>query len=139
MRVLFNTTFGLLGIFDIATSMGFEKHNEDFGQTLGRWGVGDGVYLVLPVLGPSNLRDTVGLVVDNSTFDPIYHIDHIPTRNSMIVVEAVDNRSDLLGASNVLEQAAPDRYDFLKEAYLQNRRNAVSDQEGGLGELAPPE
>ena len=127
LRVLVNTTLGIFGIFDVATRMGFEKHNEDFGQTLGRWGIDSGPYLVLPVLGPSTLRDTVGIVVDNSAFDPIYQIDHIPSRNSLIVVEGVDNRAELLGASKVLEKAALDRYNFLKESYLQKRENDVQD------------
>lgn len=127
LRVLFNTTFGLLGIFDIATSMGYERHDEDFGQTLGYWGVGNGPYLVLPVLGPSTVRDITGLVIDNVAFDPIYHIDHIPTRNSLIVAEGISDRAALLSASNVLEKAALDKYDFLKESYLQKRESAVKD------------
>ncbi len=126
-RVLVNTTIGILGIFDVASTMGFEKHDEDFGQTLGYWGVGNGPYLVLPILGPSTLRDVTGILVDNFNFDPIYQIDYIPTRNSLLLTEALDNRADLLGASAVLDKAALDRYDFLKESYLQKREFAVKD------------
>ena len=133
-RVLFNTTFGLLGLFDFATGMGYEKHDEDFGQTLGHWGVSSGPYLMLPIYGPSTLRDTAGKFVDASLFDPIYKIDHIPSRNGLRVIEGVDIRADLLGASSVLEQAALDRYNFLKESYFQQRSHAISD-----GELTFPE
>ena len=134
MRVLLNTTIGLLGIFDVASSMGFEKHDEDFGQTLGHWGVNPGPYIMLPFYGPSSLRDATGRVIDASCFDPIYQIDHIPTRNTLRAIEGVDNRADLLGASNVLEQAALDRYNFLKESYFQQREHDVND-----GDLTFPE
>lgn len=127
VRVLVNSTLGIFGLFDVATGMGFDKHDEDFGQTLGYWGIGNGPYLMLPVLGPSTLRDTTGLLVDVSLFDPVYQIDHVPTRNSLIVVDAIDRRADLLGVSKVLERAALDKYDFIKESYLQKRSNEVKD------------
>lgn len=127
VRVIVNSTIGLLGFLDVASSMGFDKHNEDFGQTLGYWGVGNGPYLVLPFLGPSTLRDTAGLVVDSLAFDPIYWVDHVPTRNSLIAVKTVDTRADLLGASKVLEEAAPDKYDFHKESYFQKREYDIND------------
>jgi phospholipid-binding lipoprotein MlaA len=130
MRVLLNSTIGLLGLFDVASTIdGLEKHNEDFGQTLGYWGVGAGPYLMLPIFGPSTLRDVTGRVVDTAVFDPIYYIDHIPTRNSLIGVNVVDKRADLLGASKVLEEAALDRYDFIKESYFQQREDAINDGE----------
>ena len=129
MRVLVNSTIGLLGLFDVASTMGLEKHNEDFGQTLGYWGVGAGPYLMLPIFGPSTLRDTTGRFVDTAVFDPIYYIDHIPTRNSLIGVNVVDKRADLLGASKVLEEAALDRYNFVKESYFQQREDAINDGE----------
>jgi len=133
-RVLLNSTIGLLGLFDVASNMGFEKHDEDFGQTLGHWGVGAGPYLVLPILGPHTLRHTAGRIVDANVFDPIYYVDHIPTRNTMLGVKAVDQRADLLGASSVLEEAALDRYNFIKESYFQQRENKI-----GNGELTFPE
>ncbi len=132
-RVTVNSTAGLLGLMDVAGNMGLPKHREDFGQTLGYWGVGAGPYLVLPFLGPSTLRDTVGMSVDQ-VFDPVYSIDHTATRNSLLVTEAVDRRADLLGASNILEKAALDRYSFLKESYFQRREAAIND-----GQLAFPE
>lgn len=128
-RVLVNSTIGLLGLFDVASNMGLEKHDEDFGQTLGYWGVGAGPYLVLPILGPSTLRDATGRFVDTSVFDPIYYIDHIPTRNSLIGVNVIDKRADLLGASRILEEAALDRYNFVKESYFQQREDAINDGE----------
>jgi phospholipid-binding lipoprotein MlaA len=134
LRVLINSTLGVLGLFDVATKMGFEKHDEDFGQTLGYWGLGHGPYLVLPVLGPSSVRDATGRLVDASAFDPLYQVDHIPTRNSLRALQAIDRRSDLLGATSVFEQAALDKYNFLKESYFQQRENAVND-----GELTFPE
>ncbi len=130
VRFVVNSTVGLLGLIDVASDMGLPKHREDFGQTLGYWGMGSGPYLVLPFLGPSTLRDTVGLVVDRQNFDPINDIDHTVTRNSLTVIEAIDRRADLLGASNFFEKAALDRYSFLKEAYFQRRQTDIAD--GGM-------
>jgi len=125
-RILINTTAGLLGIFDVATEAGLEKHDEDFGQTLGRWGVGDGPYLVLPFLGSRNLRDTVGLVVDYKT-DPVTYIEPTRDRNLVQGTLIIARRSELLGASRVLEVAALDEYEFVRDAYLQRRRNLIYD------------
>lgn len=127
-RVLVNTTVGVAGFFDVATRFGLERHDEDFGQTLGRWGVGDGPYLVLPLLGPSNLRDAVGRVVDATT-DPLAYVSKVRVRNSLRGTRAVDQRADLLDASKILATAALDPYDFVREAYLQRRRNRVHDGE----------
>jgi len=125
-RVLVNTTIGLLGIFDAATPLGLEKHNEDFGQTLGWWGVGEGPYIVLPIFGPSNVRDTFGLVVDVFT-DPITYIEPTRDRNIVWGVRAVNRRSELLEATTVLETAALDKYQFVRDASLQRRRSLVHD------------
>ena len=127
LRVVVNSTVGILGFIDVASNMGLEKHDEDFGQTLGYWGMGSGPYLVLPVIGPSTVRDTTGLLVDATTFDPLFQVDHVPTRNSLKFVKAVDRRADLLGASSVLEEAALDKYNFLKESYFQQRENEIND------------
>lgn len=126
MRVVFNTTFGIAGIFDVATSFGLEKHDEDFGQTLGYWGVGDGPFLMLPFLGPSNVRDTVGLAAYYQ-LDPVTNLDHIPTRNSLTALRAVDHRARLLDAEKVLDEAALDPYTFLRDAYIQHRRSVIHD------------
>jgi phospholipid-binding lipoprotein MlaA len=126
MRVAINTTFGFFGIIDWASDMGLEKHNEDFGQTLARWGVGDGAYLVLPLLGPSTLRDTAALPVDWEG-DPVLWHTPVDERNALTATRTVARRADLLGASSTLEAAALDRYTFLREAFLQRRRNLVYD------------
>ncbi len=125
-RVLINTTIGVAGFFDVATHFGLEKHNEDFGQTLGYWGVGDGPYLVLPILGPSNLRDTVARFVDYRT-DPITYVRSMRLRNSLWGTRALSQRADLLDTSKILEVAALDPYEFLRDAYLQRRRSLVYD------------
>lgn len=125
-RFAFNSTLGIFGINDVASDMGFEKHNEDFGQTLGRWGVGSGPYLVLPILSSSTLRDGVGTVADIYA-DPVGDIRPIRLRNAAVVLHFVSVRADLLDASRILEQAALDQYAFQREAYLQRRRSLVYD------------
>lgn len=125
-RFTFNSTFGLLGLFDVASHMDLPKHNEDFGQTLGRWGVGSGPYLVLPLLGPSTLRDGPALVADWQV-DPISQVEGTPERWGVISLKAVDTRAGLLRASRILDTAALDRYVFLRDAYLQRRENQVYD------------
>jgi phospholipid-binding lipoprotein MlaA len=126
VRFVFNTVFGVFGINDVASDFGIEKHDEDFGQTFGRWGVGEGAYLVLPILGPSTLRDGVGTGLDLYT-DPVGEVHPNRIRNSAIVVRAVGKRADLLDAGRILEEAALDKYVFLRDAYLQRRRNQVYD------------
>jgi phospholipid-binding lipoprotein MlaA len=125
-RVVVNTTIGLLGLLDVATNFGLEKHNEDFGQTLGYWGVSDGPFLMLPLLGPSNLRDAVGRVVDYKA-DLVAYVDPTRDRNILQGARAVSQRAGLLEASKILEAAALDPYEFLRDAYIQRRRNLVYD------------
>ena len=125
-RVAVNSTIGLLGFIDVATKMGLEKHDEDFGQTLGYWGVGNGAYVVLPFFGPSTVRDTAGLAVDLKTY-PLAYVEPVHDRNALLGARVVSKRSELLGASNVLEAAALDPYAFLRDAYLQRRRALVYD------------
>lgn len=125
-RVAVNTTVGVLGVFDVATKFGMEKHNEDFGQTLGYWGMGDGPFVMLPLLGPSNLRDTVGRVADFK-LDPITYVDPSRDRNILWGSRFVSDRANFLGTSKILETAALDPYEFLRDAYLQRRRNLVHD------------
>ncbi|MFH1043855.1 MAG: VacJ family lipoprotein [Pseudomonadota bacterium] len=126
-RFAMNTTAGILGLFDIASNAGLEKHNEDFGQTLGRWGVGGGAYVVLPILGPSNVRDGVSRLLVDWHGDPIWHVGNIPTRNELIGVRAVDNRANLLDVSRLAEEAALDHYAYVRDAYLQRRRSLIYD------------
>lgn len=128
MRVLVNTAFGLGGLLDIGSEAGLQKHNEDFGQTLGKWGVGSGPYVVLPLLGPSTLRDTAAMPVDFQT-DPWFYVDPTSVRISGAVTRVVDQRAVLLGASTLLEEAALDRYVFVRDAYLQRRQSKVYDGE----------
>jgi phospholipid-binding lipoprotein MlaA len=125
-RVVVNSTIGLLGFIDFATDFGLEKHNEDFGQTLGYWGVGNGPYLMLPLFGPSNLRDTAGRFVDYRT-DPLTYVESMRARNVLWGVRMISNRADLLDTSKILDAAALDPYEFLRDAYLQRRRNLVHD------------
>ncbi|HEX2566656.1 MAG TPA: MlaA family lipoprotein, partial [Burkholderiales bacterium] len=106
--------------------LGLEKHNEDFGQTFGRWGVGDGPYLVLPILGSSTLRDGIGTGIDIYA-DPVGDFRPIELRNSAVVLRLVNTRADLLDASRILEEAALDKYTFQRDAYLQRRRSLIYD------------
>jgi len=125
-RVLVNSTLGILGLFDVASPMGLDKHNEDFGQTLGRWGVGSGPYLVVPLMGPSTIRDVLGRPVDS--YAGYYrYVEHIPTRNVLFGVELIAVRESLLNTSKTLEEASLDRYQFLRDAYLQRRLSQVYD------------
>ncbi len=125
-RFIINSTVGILGIFDVATPAGLEKHEEDFGQTFGRWGANPGAYVVLPVFGPRNVRDSFGLLVD-VLVDPVGHVSKVPTRNTLAGVRLISDRSALLAADKVIEEAALDKYSYMRDAYLQRRRNLVFD------------
>ena len=124
---LLNTTVGVLGIFDVAGHAGYKRGNEDFGQTLGAWGIGQGPYVVLPIIGPSTVRDGTGLLIDFNVTDPIAYIDHVPTRNRLYGTLFVDTRANLLGVEKVLDEAALDEYSYVRDAYLQRRQNLVYD------------
>jgi len=126
MRLNVNTIFGLGGLLDIATEAGIERHNEDFGQTLGRWGVPSGPYLVLPLLGPSTVRDASVLPIDRAG-DPLTYVDGGLARGSLMVLRVVDTRSNFLRASQLLDDAALDKYSFTRDAHLQRRANDVYD------------
>lgn len=136
MRFSINTVFGLGGLLDIATEAGIPRTRIDFGQTLGRWGMPAGPYVVLPILGPSSVRDTAGLVVDSAA-DPVGDINNVANRNSLYTLRAVDTRARLLGATNVLEGAALDKYSFTRDLYLNRRQSQVDgmiDKGIGLGD-----
>ncbi|SFI62126.1 phospholipid-binding lipoprotein MlaA [Pseudomonas guineae] len=124
-RLIFNTTFGLLGFFDVGTAMGLQRSDEDFGQTMGAWGLNSGPYVVLPLLGPSTVRDAFGKVPDSMLVAPAF-IDHVPTRNVVRGVQLVDLRASLLSAERLI---SGDKYIFVRNAYLQNREFKVSDGE----------
>jgi phospholipid-binding lipoprotein MlaA len=132
-RVGVNTTLGLGGILDVATEMGIPRTRMDFGQTLGRWGVPSGPYLVLPLLGPSSVRDATGTGIqfrlnEYTNFDD----DHV--QNSLTALEVVDTRAGLLRAGTLLNEAAIDKYSFVRDFYLQRRQNQIDDLiEQGIG------
>ena len=127
-RIAVNTTVGLAGFIDVATEVGLEKHKEDFGQTLGRWGINSGPYLQIPFFGPSSFRDGVGSAVDFK-LDPIRLIwrNHMRTRNSVWALYIINLRANLLDSTKILDEAALDPYEFQRDAYLQRRRNLVYD------------
>lgn len=127
LRLAFNSTFGMFGLLDIASEMGLRKHAEDFGQTLGFWGIGTGPYLVLPFLGPSNFRDAVGWSVDSTYTDLVWQYDDVSTRNPVLSTRVISQRAELLGASSILEAAALDPYEFLRDIYLERRLSLVHD------------
>lgn len=123
-RVFVNSTLGILGIFNVAHEM--EKHNEDFGQTLGYWGIGSGPYLVLPFLGPSSIRDGSGLAVDSYT-GVLGNIPDIPARNSLWLTDKINLRAELIDAEKIIEDGVLDRYSFIRDAYLMRRQSLVYD------------
>ena len=125
-RFLFNSTFGLFGLFDVATHMEMPKHDEDFGQTLASWGIGSGPYLVLPFLGPSNVRDTTGRVVDGFV-DPVFAVEDDEARWGLIALRAIDKRASLLEATKLMEKSGIDPYVFMRNAYFQHRENLIYD------------
>jgi len=125
-RVVINSTVGVLGVFDVATNMGLPSYKEDFGQTLGYWGVESGAYFMLPLLGPSSLRDTLGLAGDMLA-DPLVSVREHEAYWGAIVVRTIDGRADLLSAGEILDEAALDPYSFLRDAYLQRRQSLVHD------------
>ena len=122
-RVSFNSTFGLAGLIDVATPMGIEKHDEDFGQTLGYWGVGSGPYLVVPFFGPTTVRDGLGKIPD-TLVDPVYHLDDNGARNAMYLTRVIDTRARLLASEKLI---SGDKYTFIRDAYLQKREFAIND------------
>jgi phospholipid-binding lipoprotein MlaA len=131
-RFVINTTVGVVGLIDVASQTGLPKHKEDFGQTLGKWGVASGPYLVLPLFGSSTLRDTLVMPVDWKG-DLWLYKDPTRWRNAGSVVRLVDARAAVLDASNLIEEAALDRYEFVRDAYLQRRQNTIDDGGNGKG------
>lgn len=132
VRFAFNSTFGLGGLLDWATPAGLPKHHQDFGLTLGHWGIPSGPYLVLPLFGPSTVRDSMGLIVDVK-FNPLNYMEPA-VRNPLYILQFVSVRSDLLGATDLLQQAALDKYSFVRDAYTQQRKSRLR----GTGDNAAP-
>jgi len=126
-RIIFNTFFGLLGFIDVSTDFGLPKHNEDFGQTLGYWGLDSGPYLVLPFFGPSSVRDGIGFVVDSLEFDLAINELDDKEMYGTLALRYIDKRADLLSATNIIDETSPDPYSFVRDAWKQRRRNLVFD------------
>jgi len=126
-RIVFNSTFGLFGLIDVATDFGLPKHEEDFGQTLGYWGVDSGPYLVLPFFGPSSIRDGIGLAADFTELDLVYDDMSAKDTYSLLALKYVDKRADLLKAKDIVDETAPDPYAFIRDAWVQRRLNQVYD------------
>ena len=125
-RILVNSTIGLYGLVDIASSVGLEKHNEDFGQTLGYWGIGDGPYLVIPLFGSSSVRDSVGLYADDRS-GVLRRVSHVDSRNQLYATNLLSKRASLLDQEKILDEAMIDRYSFIRDAYLQHRKSLIYD------------
>jgi phospholipid-binding lipoprotein MlaA len=125
-RVAINLTLGIFGVFDVASELGLDKHDEDFGQTLGVWGVKDGPYVMLPFFGPRTLRDTGGLVFDTLA-NPLGYIPAIPVRNVSRGLKLISERADLLSAEKALDDAALDYYSYLRDFYLNRRKSQIRD------------
>ena len=125
-RVLVNSTIGVGGVLDVASKLELEKHSADFGETLAVWGVGEGPYLFIPILGPRTTRDTFGAIVDSQA-DPVLHLEDVEVRNSLLGLRAVNARANLFPAEKVLDEAAIDKYNYLRDAYLKARRYEVYD------------
>lgn len=125
-RVLVNSTIGILGFIDVASDFGLEKHEEDFGQTFGKWGAGPGAYVVVPFWGPRDVRDTAGLALD-VVADPLGGMHNVAARNTLLATRVVSDRAALLPAEKVIEEAALDKYSYIRDAYLQRRRSLIYD------------
>jgi phospholipid-binding lipoprotein MlaA len=129
-RFVINTTFGIAGFIDVASMDNIPNRQEDFGQTLGHWGVGNGAYIVLPLLGPSTVRDATGFVFDTATSDPItytHNIGQVRLHNQIRAVQLLDRRTQLLDAGDLVDDASLDAYSFVRDAYLQKRESDVYD------------
>jgi phospholipid-binding lipoprotein MlaA len=135
-RVMINSTIGLGGLIDVASDLNIDRHPSDFGLTLGRWGVGTGPYVVLPLFGPSTVREVVALPVD-SKGSIVAGLKDAQTRDTLTILRAVDTRATYLQASQVVEGAALDKYSFIRDAYLQRRRNMVYDGNPPLEDESP--
>ena len=124
-RVVFNSTIGIGGFFDVSSSMGLPKHNEDLGQTLAHWGIGPGPYLVAPLLGPTTVRDAVGYGVQGAFLNPLGYVDPVSAQAGLMTTQFVDIKADLLSAKQLLGEAALDPYEFTKNAYFERRESRI--------------
>ncbi|HZT54960.1 MAG TPA: VacJ family lipoprotein [Burkholderiaceae bacterium] len=136
VRFTTNTVFGIFGILDIASEFGLEHHYEDFGQTLGRWGFGPGAYIVWPLIGPSSVRETIALPLDRAA-SPALYINDGRYQFGVVGLQIINTRANLLGASQVIDDIALDKYSFIRDAYLQRRRSLVFDGDAPEAPEAP--
>jgi phospholipid-binding lipoprotein MlaA len=129
-RFFVNSTMGIGGLWDVATGMGLEKHDEDFGQTLGHWGLGSGPFIMAPFFGPTSLRDAVGFGVDSAFLNPVSYVDPDAYRAGLMSLNYIDFKTDKKSARNLLGEASVDEYEFTKNAYLERRQGQVKDNSG---------
>lgn len=121
-RFVINSTVGILGLIDVASKIGLEKHHQDFGLTLAVWGYKNSAYLVLPIFGPSTVRDGIAFPVNQSYFNVYPYIYPVTTRNTLYALNLINTRAQLLEVDKLINQAAFDRYTFERNAYLQRRK-----------------
>lgn len=137
-RFILNTTMGFGGLIDVATPIGLPKHDEDFGQTFATWGIPQGPYVILPFFGSRTLLGTGGFVIE-SVFDPVYNIEKTDTLYATASLRFIDARYNLLDESRIVDQAALDKYSFVRDAYLQHRKNLIYDGKPPVEKtIAPP-
>ena len=136
VRFILNSTLGIGGLFDVSTDMGYVKHHEDFGQTLGVWGFGPGPYLVVPLLGPSTIRDAAGRLALGTWFNSptSYFVDERSHKLGLMALHYIDYRADNLSAQKLIGEAALDKYEFTKNIYLERRENLIHDRNGEVPE-----
>lgn len=127
-RFIFNSTIGLAGFFDVSAGIDMPKHDEDFGQTLAVWGFGSGPYLMIPLFGPSSIRDVTGHVVDRGVLNPVFYINDDALMAGLLTLNYVDFKADLLSAKKLVGEAAVDEYEFVKNAYFEKRDNQIHDR-----------
>ena len=126
-RFIFNSTIGLAGFFDVSSAVGLPKHDEDFGQTLGYWGVGPGPFIMAPFFGPTTLRDSTTLIVDAGILNPIFYLENTALKAGLLTLNYIDFKADLLSAKSILGEAALDEYEFIKNAYFDKRENQIAE------------
>jgi phospholipid-binding lipoprotein MlaA len=132
-RFIFNSTIGIFGFFDISSAIDLPKHDEDFGQTLAVWGFGPGPFVMVPLFGPTTIRDATGFIVDQGILNPVFYVNDTAAKAGLLTLNYVDFKADLLSAKKLLGDAAVDEYEFLKNAYFEKRESLINDR------TTPPE
>ena len=127
-RFIFNSTIGIFGFFDISSAIDLPKHDEDFGQTLAVWGFGPGPFVMVPLFGPTTIRDATGFIVDQGILNPVFYVNDTAAKAGLLTLNYVDFKADLLSAKKLLGDAAVDEYEFLKNAYFEKRESLINDR-----------